>query len=75
MDNLELAIALVTKAKEENDRLKNMERRLSKLSTSDPDYWKKFESIRYSYNPVPKKTSVNDYIKLARRILSNCYLE
>lgn len=71
MDRLDMAIALLQEAKEEKERLAQYNKEYSKLSFyGSPDYdpeenrrfWKK-------WSRVPKKSVINDNIKMARRLL------
>lgn len=71
MDNFDMAVALIKEAQEETIRYESFRRgyeNLSVMGESDREkFWRKFETI-------PKKSIVNDNIKLARRLLLKEYM-
>ena len=74
MDNLEIAKSLIDKAIKEKKRLDEMESKLARLDRSAVDYWHKYDSIKYSYKPLPRAVAINDYIKLSRKLLLESYM-
>lgn len=71
MDRLDMAIALLEEAKEEKKRLEQFKKAEANLPKyGDPDYhaidWQVFYR---KWTPLPKKSIVNDNIKMARRLL------
>jgi hypothetical protein len=71
MDNFDMAVALIKEAQEEEIRYESFRRgyeNLSVMSEADREkFWSKFKTI-------PKKSIVNDNIKLARRLLVKEYM-
>lgn len=76
-DNLKIARALIDKAIDEKERLAKLNAELDKLGDDhkDSEYWTRYDRVRYKYSPTPRKAAVNDYIKLARRLLLESYLD
>lgn len=69
MDRLKMALALIQEAEEEKKRLEVMEKEKSKCST-----WREACEVEARYNPIPRKSVVNDCIKMARRLLARAYM-
>ncbi len=71
MDNFDMVIELLREAQEEAIRYESFQRgyeNLSVMGESDREkFWRKFKTI-------PKKSIVNDNIKLARRLLLKEYM-
>lgn len=73
MDKLDLAITLLNEAKTEKKRLDEMTAKIDKLKNG-PDYWTDRYAIEASYKPMPRKSVINDSIKMARRYLLESYM-
>lgn len=73
MDKLDIAITLLYEARDEKKRLDEMTAKIDKLK-NDSDYWRNRYTIEESYKPIPRKSVVNDSIKMARRFLLESYL-
>lgn len=70
MDRLSMAIALIQEAQEEKKRLAEYHAALEKVPSYDhPDYWKALNKVYEKFNPTPKKSVINDNLKMARRLL------
>lgn len=72
MDRLEMVISLIEEAKVERDRLIAYEKALKKIGYK----WcpERYE-IEKKFSPTPRKSIVNDNLKIARRILLGEYLK
>lgn len=73
MDRLDMALALIQEAKEERKRLEAMEKEIDKIP-SGPNYWAIWCEIERRYTPTPRKSVVNDNLKIARRLLAREYM-
>ena len=74
MDRLDMAIALLQEAKEEKERLVDYEKENAKICYDDPDRYRKWEELHRKYPRTPKKSVINDNIKMARRIILGEYM-
>ena len=75
MDRLDMAIALLQEAKAEKERLAEFEDELSKVPrrpTCEADYEKR-DRFWDKWPRIPKKSVINDNIKMARRLLLGEY--
>lgn len=76
MDRLEMALELIREAIEEKKRIENYNRDWSKLPRHpDPRRVEAVEKFYEKYPVRPKKSIVNDNIKMARRILLGEYVK
>lgn len=75
MDYLTTAIALISEAAEEKQRLEKMTKALDKLTYKTPDYWTRRCEIEKKYSPTPRKSVINENIKIARRLLNRAYIK
>ena len=71
MDRLDIAIALLQEAKEEKERINQYKKAEAELpGYGEPGYddidWPEFYR---KWTPLPKKSVVNDNIKVTRRLL------
>lgn len=73
MDRLKTAIALIQEAETEKKRLEAMEKEIDKIPRGN-DYWKNRFEIERRYSPLPRKSVVNDDLKIARRLLALEYM-
>lgn len=71
MDNFDMAMALIKEAQEEKRKLKVYQEELEKL-----DRWNNVAHAAFfrKWPTSPKKSVVNDNIKLARRLLMKEYM-
>lgn len=77
MDRLDMAIALLQEAKVEKERLAEYNKEYSKISHyGSPDYDPEREQKFWSkwWTRIPKKSVINDNIKMARRLLLGEYV-
>ena len=75
MDRLDMAIALLEEAKEEKARLAKYEKDYSNIPKyGAPGYWEAWDKMIKKYPRTPKKSVINDNIKMARRILVGEYM-
>lgn len=71
MDNFDMAVALIKEAQEQKRKCEEYHEARSATLNSDQKDWQKF----YREHPAtPKKSIVNDNIKLARRLLLKEYV-
>ena len=76
MDRLEMAIELIREAINEKKRLESYEIDLAKLpSYRDPNFGEASNKFYKKYPTVPRKSIVNDNIKMARRLLLGEYMK
>ena len=85
MDNITLAIEILTRAETEKQRLAEYEKEYAEATTADMrlkqdingiDFemvWEKRREVYNKYKPVPKKTQINSSIKYARKLLAESY--
>ena len=69
MDRLDMALELIREAQEEKKRLEAFNKEYSKASG-----WDEISKIYNKYSPTPKKSVINDNLKMARRILKGEYV-
>lgn len=79
MDNLTLAIEILTRCKTEKKRLEEYEKECAEVEEED-EIWKEFKLEKWNeiynkYNPIPKKTQINSGIKYARKLLVESYIK
>lgn len=76
MDRLSMAISLIEEAQAEKARLAELNRAIDKLKPVEDwdEYHKKRYEIERAFSPLPHKSTVNDNLKVARRILRDEYL-
>lgn len=75
MDRLDIAISLIREAQGEAARIRELNKRIEKLRGLDGSaYWDKRYEIEKEFSPLPHKATVNDNLKVARRILKDEYL-
>lgn len=75
MDRLDMALALIQEAKEEKTRLEAFNKALKEIPPyDDPDHWKAWRQVYDRFSPTPKKSVINDNLKMARRILVGEYV-
>ena len=74
MDRIEIAIELLQEAREEKALLERYEKDRDKLpSYKDPNYRTALGAFYDKYPRPPKKSIINDNIKMARRLLLGEY--
>lgn len=69
MDRLDMALELIREAQEEKKRLEAFNNEYSKASG-----WDEISKVYNKYSPTPKKSVINDNLKMARRILKGEYV-
>lgn len=75
MDRLDMAISLIQEAKSERENLKIYDKEHEKLPKwGDPGYWEAWSKFVRRFPRAPKKSVVNDNLKMARRILLGEYM-
>ena len=76
MDRLEIALELIREAKAEKERIEIYEKDRSKLPDyRDLNYREEIRKFYDKYPTAPKKSIVNDNIKMARRLLLGEYMK
>jgi len=76
MDHLDIAITLLQEAKEEKALLKEYEKDNAKLPKyGEPGYWEACNKLFKKYPRTPKKSVINDNVKMARRLLLDEYMK
>ena len=76
MDRLEIALELIREAMDEKKRLEIYQRERAKLpGYGSPDYREALNKFYEKYPSSPKKSIINDNIKMARRILLGEYMK
>lgn len=77
MDRLDMAIELILEAQEEKNRLIGFERDYNEALTKDNEAhsWENRNKVYRAYSPTPKKSVVNDNLKMARRIIIGEYMK
>ena len=76
MDRLEMAIELIREAIDEKKRLEAYDKDYSKLPDyRDPNYREALRKFYDKYPSSPKKSIINDNIKMARRLLLGEYVK
>ncbi len=74
MDKLDVALELIKRAKQERKRLDSYEAELKKFYASGTCGWKERAKIELKYSPLPRKSVVNDSLRMARRMLAEEYI-
>lgn len=75
MDRLEIAIALIQEAQAEKQRLDKIDGEIKKLrGLEDAEYWQKRAEIYTRFAPFPRKSIINENLKVARRLLKDEYI-
>ena len=77
MDRLDMALELIQEAKTEKKRLKDYEKEYKKALENDRAFnlgYRTRMEVDEKYYPLPKKSVVNDNLKMARRILLGEYM-
>lgn len=69
MDNLEMAIALLQGAINERNRLQEHDEEIAKCQT-----WEEECRVYEKYKRIPKKSLINDNLKMARRLILESYM-
>lgn len=70
MDKLEMALMLIQDAKDEKKRLAEFEEQKKHIPPfSDSNYWDAVVDLYKRFKPTPKKSIINDNLKMARRLL------
>lgn len=71
MDNLELAREMINRAIEEKKKLLKVEADIEKLNDQENTngYWKNRWDIESQFGRIPRRSVVNENIKIARRLL------
>ena len=70
MDRLSMAIALIQEAQEEKKRLAEYNAAREEVPPYDHQYhWKALNEVYEKFSPTPKKSVINDNLKMARRLL------
>ena len=76
MDRLEMAIELIREAIDEKKRLEAYDKEHSKLPKyGDPNFREAIDKFYDKYPSPPKKSIINDNIKMARRLLLGEYVK
>lgn len=74
MNKLEIALELVRRANEERKRLDAYNKELSKFYASGSRSWEDRNKIEAKYYPTPRKSVINDSLRMARRLLIEEYV-
>ena len=74
MDKLELALELIRRAQQERKRLNAYNKEIKAFYASGSRSWEERNKIELKYSPTPRKATINDSLKMARRILSEEYV-
>lgn len=75
MGYLKTALSLINEAVQEKERLEAMEKEIEKLKRLKPIPWSEIYEIQARYSPIPRKSVINDNLKIARRYLLRAYLK
>lgn len=70
MDRLDMALELIREAQEEKKRLEAFNNEYAKASG-----WEEISKLYDKYSPTPKKSVINDNLKMARRIIIGEYMK
>lgn len=70
MDKLEMAIELIKEAQNERDCIKLFNMEMNRVNT-----WEEKMEIHNRFGHIPKKSIVNDNLKMARRLLVDEYIK
>lgn len=75
MDRLNMAIALLQEAKTEKENLEIYNREYKRIPKyGDPGHWEAWDRLLKKFPRTPKKSVINDNIKMARRLLLDEYM-
>lgn len=74
MDRFEMAIALIERARDESIRLMTFDRALDEARATPGYTWKDRCEIEKQFSPIPRKSVVNDSLKMARQFLKEEYV-
>lgn len=75
MDRLDMALDLIREAQIEKENLSKYAEEYAKLPDyKDPGYWDAVQRLDRKYKRIPKKSVVNDNLRIARRILLDEYM-
>lgn len=75
MDKLNIALALIEEAKAEKKRLEEYQKEYANLPAyGAPGHWEAWNKLDEKFSPVPKKSVINDNLKMARRYLRDEYI-
>ena len=75
MDNLTLAIEILTRCETEKKR-EEYEREYADVEKAGEGFtWEKWNEVYNKYKPIPKKTQINSGIKCARKLLAESYIK
>jgi hypothetical protein len=69
------ALSLISEAEEELKRLEAMEKEIAKIKRDKPIKWSEIYDVEKRYSPIPRKSVINDNIKIARRLLLRAYVK
>lgn len=81
MDKLTMALVLIELAKNKEKRLTEYQEEYAEAvkKDNDPEHsvytYENRWAVEEKYRPIPTKTEINDYIKMARRLLARAYLK
>ncbi len=70
MDKLDIALGLIKRAQHERKRLEAYEKEIDMAKYS----WEERMRVDLRYSPLPRKSVINDSLKMARRILIEEYV-
>lgn len=75
MDRLNMAIALLQEAKTEKENLEIYNQEYKKIPAyGEPGHWDALDQLLKRFPRTPKKSVINDNIKMARRLLLDEYI-
>lgn len=74
MDKLDMALELVKRAQQERKRLEAYNKELRAFYAGGSRSWEERSKIEIKYCPTPRKSVINDSLKMARRILIEEYV-
>ncbi len=76
MDRLDMAIALLQEAKTEKNNLEIYNREYDRIPQyGAPGHWDALNRLLTKFPRTPKKSVINDNIKMARRLLLDEYMK
>ena len=64
MDNLTLAIEILTRCETEKKRLEEYKKSMRSRESREGFTWKKWNEVYNKYKPIPKKTQINSGHKM-----------
>ena len=77
MDKLEVAVELIRRAQQERKRPDAYTKEIERLRSNPPGgraYWDERSKIELKYSPTPRKSVINDSLRMARRLLIEEYV-